>query len=132
VDLREDAFGGVDLELVHAVEGIGRGLQDVRVLPARSGQRDVVAALAIDAGELWVYDDQTRGVAVIGREGGPPILGHQPFGLAVDPDPLATIARLYVGSFADGWVTPLAIPLADPSDVPTTAAGLRRIRGGTP
>jgi hypothetical protein len=141
VDLVDDAFGGIEVQVVNEVD-FGRGAQDVRVLPAipaRAGMRDVVAALAIDADELLIYDDETGAHRVVGRSAvtGAPELGHQPSGLAVDPDPLATVARLYVGSFSESFVTPVDVPLDAPSPpdaafVVTTSEGIRRIRGGTP
>jgi hypothetical protein len=137
VDLVENAFGGVDVELVDSLP-IGRGAQDVRVLPPRGlDRRDVVAALAVDAGELWIYDDETGRLARFGRnvETGAPQLGHQPYGLAVvDPELVATTARLYVGSFAESFVSPVNVPLDTPDAafVPTTTAGLPyRISGAT-
>jgi hypothetical protein len=133
VDLVDNAFGGVDVELVDSLP-IGRGAQDVRVLPARAGKRDVVAALAVDEGELWIYDDDTGSLARFGRNAatGAPELGHQPYGLAVDAELVGTMARLYVGSFAESFVTPIDVPLDTP-DQPVFAGGTqRKISGGTP
>ncbi len=134
VDLVENAFGGVDIELVDSLP-IGRGAQDVRVLPPRGlDRRDVVVALAVDDGELWIYDDDTGSLARFGRNAatGAPELGHQPYGLAVDAELVGTVARLYVGSFAESFVTPIDVPLATP-DQPVFAGGTqRKISGGTP
>jgi hypothetical protein len=147
VDLVENAFGGVDVELVKpgiAELPFGRGLQDVRVLPrpagrAGAGPEEIVALLATDDGVLWLYDDLTGETQGFGRDlvTGEPALGDSPFGLAVDPES-ATTARVYVGSFGDAFVTPVEVPLdasspLDAAFIPTVASGaFRRISGGTP
>ena len=133
--------------LVAWAEPIGRGAQDVRVLPRctdpavcpaswAAGRRDVVAALSVVAGELTIYDDETHSTAVFRTDDrdsnpdplkqptGAPLLGHQPYGLAVDPDVVGTRARVWVGSYGDGFVTPIEVPL----DAPDHAA----FEGGTP
>jgi hypothetical protein len=135
VDLVDNALGGVDAEVVWT-EDIGRGAQDVRVLPSRgAGRRDVVAALAVDDGVLWIYDDESRVLTGFGRDelSGVPVLGREPFGLAVDPDAAGT-AHVYVGSFRDSHVTPVDVPLETPDAavVVSTAGAIRRITGGTP
>jgi hypothetical protein len=131
VDLVDNALGGVDLENVVTRE-IGRGAQDVRVLPSRgAGRGDVVAALAVDEASLWLYDDDSGSVTRFGRrdEDGPRFeLGHSPFGLAVDPVAVASVARVYVGAFRESFITPIEVPLDDPESA-TTAA---RITGATP
>lgn len=152
VDLVDNARGGVDLQLV-AEGAIGRGAQDVRVLPpdpANPGRADVVAALSVDDGMLWIYDgarpgsqpklfsrDPATGEEIPGgrsRETGAPVLGHEPFGLAVDPEPVGTAARLYVGAYRDSVVTPVDVPYDAPEDARFTGPGgaARRITGGTP
>ncbi len=141
VDLVENAFGGVDLQLVNALS-IGHGAQDVRVLPLRAGRRDVVAALAVDDGDVWIYDDETRSLAVFGRcatvssscpvATGAPELGHSPYGLAVDPELVGTMARLYVGSFAESFITPIDVPLDAPEAAVFSGGTQRKITGGTP
>jgi hypothetical protein len=136
VELVDDALGGIDAEVVWT-EGIGRGAQDVRVLPSRgAGRPDVVVALSVDDGSLWIYDDETHGVVRFGRQevlGGRPELGSEPFGLAVDPEAVTT-ARVYVGSFRESFVTPIDVPLANPDAavVVSTAGAPRRITGRTP
>jgi hypothetical protein len=129
VDLVDDALGGVQIENDVTVD-IGRGAQDVRVLPSRGALRgDLVAALSVDDASLWIYDDESGGVTPFGRqESGRPVLGLVPFGLAVDPDTAVSTARVYVGSFGESFVTPIDVPLDDPESA-TTAA---RITGATP
>jgi hypothetical protein len=134
VDLVDNALGGVDAELIRA-EPIGRGAQDVRVLPLRAGLGEVVAALSVDDASLWIYDDETGRMARLGREdalGGGSELGGEPFGLAVDPEAAGT-ARVYVGSFRESFITPVDVPLAAPDAavVVSTAGATRRITGGT-
>jgi hypothetical protein len=124
LDLVENAQGGVDLQLVNTVPPLesgtlGLGLQDVIVFPSRGpGIRDVVATVAQDDGLLWIYDDESNQLTLVyGRDPvtGAPILGHEPAGLAVDPDALGT-ARLWVGSYTDSFVTPIDVPLASPQE----------------
>jgi hypothetical protein len=150
VDLVENARGGVDLQLVEGHD-IGRGAQDVRVLPSPDpDRRDIVAALTVDDAVLWIYDDRTGALTQFGRDPitgeplgepggrdpatGAPVLGHEPFGLAVDPDPIDTVARVYVGSYRESFVTPIDVPLDAPEDAHFTglAGAARRISGGTP
>lgn len=132
VDLVENALGGVDAELVRS-EPIGHGAQDVRVLPSRGpGRGDVVVALAVDDGSLWIYDDETHSIARFGRLdalGGRPELGNEPFGLAVDPE-ATTTARVYVGSFRDSYITPVDVPLETPDAA--VIVSTVRITGRTP
>lgn len=144
VDLFEDALGGVQPQLVWTVP-IGLGAQDVKVLPRLPGwspsRRDVVAALAVDEGVFWIYDDETRSVAAIRTcsttqacdlASGAPVLGHQPSGLAVDPVLLGSTARVWVGSYQDSFVTPIDVTL-DPEVSVTFAGGSpHRIAGATP
>ena len=136
IDLLESSRGGVQPQVVRALS-IGRGAQDVRVLPARAGQRDVVVALAVGDGELWIYDDETLAVSVFGRPSasgatGAPVLGHDPYGLAVDPDLVGTMGRVYVGSWRDSFVTPIDVPLDAPDRASFAGGAQRRITGGTP
>jgi hypothetical protein len=148
-DLVETLAGELEVRVVDQLP-IGYGAADVLVLPARAGRRDVVAALAADDGVLWVYDDETGSAVAIGRDltrppgagapTGAPEVGHVPFGLALDPAPLAgNVARLYVGSFQESFVTPIDVPLDDPETTClVSAAGgctvlrdeVRRIGGG--
>jgi hypothetical protein len=117
VDLVEGPFGVV-VQLVDELD-IGHGAQDVRVLPAApawsAGRGDVIAALSVDDSFLWVYDTETRSVGKIGRNPvtGAALAGGQPYGLAVDPEPVASVARLYLGAYADSNVIPIDVPLED-------------------
>ena len=122
VDLWDDGLGGVQPDVVWTVL-IGHGAADVRVLPPQPGRGDVVVATSVDEGVLTVYDDDTRSVATfrLNQATGASILGHQPFGLAVDPgtfDPgiAGAVARVWVASFGDSFVTPIDVPLAAPDD----------------
>jgi hypothetical protein len=137
VDLVEDAFGHVTPTLVRTVPEsgtLGRGLQDVRVLPARPGKRDVVAAIAVDEGVLWIHDDETLELASFGRDPltGAPVLGHSPSGLAVDPAVVASTSRLWVGSYMDDFVTPIDVPLDAPGLAAFAGGAPHRITGGMP
>lgn len=131
VDLVEDARGGLELRVAND-EDIGRGAQEVRVLPPRAGgKRDLVVALTVDEGELVIYDDDSLALHRFGRGAtGAPVLGHEPFGLAVDPDAVGT-ATVYVGSYRDSHVTPIEVPL-ETEFTPPPLDELRRITGGTP
>ncbi len=138
VDLTESATGVLEFDVVNEIP-IGYGASDVRVLPARPGKRDVVAALASDDGVVWIYDDDTGAAVPIGRSPatGAPLVGHVPFGLAVDPAvlPGTNTARVYVGSFQESFVTPIDVPLDDPeaAAIAVDAKGApRRITGGNP
>jgi hypothetical protein len=132
VDLVDDPFGGLEIQVVNEVE-FGRGAEGVRLLPHRPGLRDVVVALAQDAGELLVYDDETGAYHVIGRDEatGVPFLGHQPFGLAVDPVPVGSVAKVYVGGFRESWVTPVNVSLdaVDLTSIVQVGGAPRRITG---
>ncbi|HET8539195.1 MAG TPA: hypothetical protein VFL83_04925 [Anaeromyxobacter sp.] len=137
VDLWEDLTGTLRIDMVDQIP-IGYGAGDVRVLPARTGKRDVVVALASDDGVLWIYDDDTGGRVAIGRDPatGAPIVGHDT-GLAVRPEAPGGIARVYVGSFRENHVTPIDVPLDAPETAaPVTSNGvIRRIGpriGGAP
>lgn len=135
VDLVENALGGVDVRVVREVD-MWRGAQDVRVLPQRPGLRDIVAAIAVDDGIVTILDDET-GVIKEFRpvEGdsatGAPVLGRQPYGLAVDPELVGTMARLYVGSYGENFVTPIDVPLDAPDATHFAGGTARRITGGT-
>jgi hypothetical protein len=128
-DLSEDLAGRLQLTIVDRIP-IGYGAGDVRVLPPRAGKRDVVAALAGDDGVLWIYDDDTGGRVAIGRDPGTgaPTVGRGPFPLAVDPDPLAGVARVYVGSFREYFVTPVDVPLAAPETAHIVTASDGKLR----
>lgn len=136
-DLSDDAEGRLKVTLVDQIP-IGYGADDVQLLPARPGKRDVVAALAVRDGVLWIYDDDTGARVAIGRDlsTGAPLTGENPFGIAVDPVPFPGtaaqplgVARLYVASFTNAWVTPVDVPLDAPETAaPVTSGGtIRRI-----
>jgi hypothetical protein len=86
-----------------------------------------------DSKEFSDNDDETGGIRQLGRSEatGVPLLGHQPFGLAVDPDAVGT-ARLWVGSFGESYVTPIDVPLAAPENADFAGGSQRKITGGTP
>ncbi len=137
-DLTEDAAGVLQFDLVDEIP-IGYGAANVRVLPQRPGKRDVVAALASDDGVVWIYDDETGARVAIGRDPGTgaPKVGHTPVGIAVDPEvlPGTNVARVYVGSFQESFVTPIDVPLDDPAAAAIAVDGQgnpRRITGGAP
>jgi hypothetical protein len=140
LDLVEDAQGVVTPTTVRIVPEsgtLGRGLQDVRVLPARAGRRDALAAVASDDGFLWLYDDDSGALTLFqrGRDlvTGAPQLGRVLSGLAVDPELSGTTARLWVGSYQDSYVTPVDVPLDDPGAATYAPDGTRRrISGGKP
>ena len=71
---------------------------------------------SVDEGSLWIYDDETHALVSFRTNEltGGPVLGHNPFGLAVDPAAIGTTARLWVGSYADSFVTPIDVPLDAP------------------
>lgn len=143
----DDLWGQTRLQLVKPPIRVGYGPVALALLPARPGKWDVVAALTTDDPVLLLYDDDNDAQVVIARDAGdpyatPPIpgtghpwVGSQPFGLAVDPVPTAAgDAHVYVGSFRESFVTEIDVPLADieQTTLPTEAAPLRRISGGTP
>jgi hypothetical protein len=141
-DLYEDGAGGVSPR-IESIYDVPLGARDVRVLPRPAGwtdprRRDVVAVVSTDAGALTVIDDETGAVRTFGRDAtgsaatGAPILGHQVYGLGVDPEVDGSVAHLWVGSFADGFVTPMDVTL-DPVLAATFAGGSHvKITGATP
>lgn len=158
VDLAENATGGIDATW-RKLADLGTGAAEVRVLPSRaradgSLKRDVVAAL--DGTALTIYDDETGDVRVFGVDPatGAPVLGRFPWGIAVDAQPDGAgctppvpanggcVARLYVGSFQESFVTPIDVPLDDPASacivstagtcLGASASTPGRITGGKP
>lgn len=141
MDLYDDPFGGVEPRIV-AIHDVPGGAQTVSVLPRPTGwpvtRRDVIAVVSSDTGSLTVLDDETGAMDVFGLDAsgpsatGAPILGHQAYGLAVDPLLSGSTARLWIGSFLDGFITPLDVTV-DPSLVATFAGGAQvKITGATP
>jgi hypothetical protein len=134
VDLLQGPLGVV-VDVVDEVD-IGKGAQDVRVLPTAGfapGRGDIVAVLSVDDSFLWVYDTETRALGKIGRDPvtGAPLGGGYLYGLAVDPVAASSVARLYVGSYADSRVVPIDVPLDDVSAV-DFAGGTRHDITGAP
>jgi hypothetical protein len=120
-----EGVAGVELRVVRTIEPVGEGAAAVAVLPARPGQRDLVAVIASDSGDVLVYDDQTGELRRFARNAstGAPLLGHAPWGLAVQPLPAgagsavcggAACARIFVGSFGESFVTAIDVPLDAP------------------
>jgi hypothetical protein len=120
-----EGVAGVELRVVRTIERVGEGAAAVAVLPARPGQRDLVALIASDSGDLLIYDDQTGELKRFARNAktGAPLLGHAPWGLAVQPLPAGTgrepclggaCARIFVGSFGESFVTAIDVPLDAP------------------
>ena len=138
VDISEQASGGPVANVLRLVP-LDRGATEVRVIPRQpavaGGQapRDLVAVTSADDSTLTLYDDETGTIAntyalcgsVPGTgdpsapppcDPGNPLLGVQPFGLAVEPMAAGAV-RLYVGSFDRGWVNVIQLDGAHP-DVP--------------
>jgi hypothetical protein len=140
LDLVENAQGGVEPRLVRTVPPLeagtlGLGLQDIRVFPSRGAtRRDVIAMSAQDDGIVWIYDDDTQELTSFGRDPatGSPVLGHQPAGLAVDPVATGNVARLWVGSYTDSFVTPIDVPLDNPGLAGFPGGVQRKITGAMP
>jgi hypothetical protein len=142
MDLAEDLAGQAVLNLVKPPIRIGYGPIAIALLPGRTGKRDVVAALTVDDPALLLFDDDNDASVVISRDivstptheaTGHPWLGAQPFGLAVDPVPAAGVARVYVGSFQESYVTPIDVPLDDIEGTAVPPASpFTHIVGGTP
>lgn len=133
LELRAAANGGAEIAFVRMID-VGLGASEVKVLP-REGRPDLVAVTASDDGILWIYDDEDGVMKkAIARDAstGAPRLGERPFGLAADPAVTTGTVRLYVGSFEDGYVTPVDVPLDAPQDAaivmdPADATRPRRI-----
>jgi hypothetical protein len=156
LDLSPSAFNEPQLTVMAIVPTCLGGGQ-VRVLPPRVGpggvgfKKDLVAVTCDYQGSLVLYDHEREAVARfvgINQVTGRPLLGRQPFGIAVERiDPRrATVPvsspdyspspcqvgrpcdRIYVGSFFDDWVNILEL---DP-DEPQGAALVKRIGRGPP
>jgi hypothetical protein len=119
VDLLPQA-DGVPLGQIANTIDIGLGASEVRVVPrAGTGRPDLVAVTASERGTVWIYDDETGAAYPMTDDPvtGAHLAGDQPFGIAVDPSGAGPgVARLYVGSFMDGFVTPFDVPLDAPQD----------------
>ena len=126
LDLEDGPFGIPSLDLIRTVP-LGLGASQVRVLPPRPGLRDLVAITSTTEGLLTIYDDEAGAIAKVfalaqtgqgpenpgGAPLGTPLVGKQPFGIAVD----AQGGRdwIYVGAFESAVVTAVSLDPADPS-----------------
>jgi len=136
IDLREQPQGGPAARVLRVVP-LDRGPTEVKVIH-RDGQRDLVAITSTDDAALTLYDDEVGEIArvfgLFGRcdsesdnanapppcDPGKPLLGKQPFGLAVQPlTPTASQARLFVGSFDRSWVNVIDIDPSRPQAAPS-------------
>jgi len=112
LDIRPGASGVTAPKLLEVVP-LEAGASEVKAI-SRPGRRDLLAITCSDAGSLLLYDDEVgQVVKVIGtnRATGLPLLGKQPFGLALEenPDPArcsqgAPCVRLFVGAFEQSTV----------------------------
>ncbi len=104
---------GVTAPAVLDVVPMEAGAAELKVI-GRPGRGDLLAISCSDAGALVLYDDDLgRVVKTLGADptSGLPVLGKQPFGLALEqsPDPSkcsrgAPCVRLFVGAFEGGTV----------------------------
>jgi hypothetical protein len=133
LSLGQTPSGAVEIRLLWLVP-LGLGSGQVRVLPPRPGKRDLVAVTSPTSGQLQIYDDEVGEVVrVFSRDpaSGLPVLGKQPFGLAVEAVEAARCRSgaacdwLYVGSFADHWINVVEV---DPQN-PSAASLVKRIGG---
>jgi hypothetical protein len=128
LDLTDLPVGGPSGRLLRLVP-VGLGPAEVRAVP-RPGIRDLVAVTCTAGSSLYLYDDEVGAVArAIGLDAstGAPLLGRQPFGLAVEsPWWKSTAApgavRFFVASFDQSFVS--VVELDDPSR-PASAEVLR-------
>lgn len=115
LELPESSLGGPDPQWITSFD-IGITAGELLVIP-RSDRPDLVVALALEDGLLWIYDDEVGAmVKVFGRDTitGVPPLGHMLAGLA-SQDLGDGRFRLFVSSYHDHWVSAVDVPLADPS-----------------
>jgi hypothetical protein len=114
LDIVEDASGVPSVRLVRIVDA-GLGTGQVRVLPPRAGQRDLVVWANGTAGTLTVYDDDAGAVSsvlALDASTGAPVVGREPFGVTVSDQ--GANARVYVAAFNDSTVAVVNVPQADP------------------
>jgi hypothetical protein len=124
LDIEDDTTGHPTARVLRVVD-VGLGVGDVKVLPVRPGQRDLVVATSVYAGTVTVYDDELGAVvSVIALDPklGTPLAGREPFALAVQDDGTGT-AQVWIASFEDSMVSRLDVPLAQP--------GLSRLAAGS-
>jgi hypothetical protein len=93
---------------------VGNGVARLQVIPRASGP-DLVAIVAREDAQLWIYDDATGAIGVgVGRDGnGIPFLGHQLVGLAAALR--GGKARLYVSAELDHWVSAVDVDRDSPA-----------------
>lgn len=105
---------------------IGLGASEVRVL-ARPGLRDLVVVTSTVEGLVTLYDDEIGAVSKVfalaqtmdpaenpgGMPLGTPLVGQQPFGLAVESR--GGLEWIYVSAFGSSVVTAITVDPADPS-----------------
>jgi len=145
-DLAPDSYNQPSMLLERAVNTCQGGGQ-LRVLPQRAGKRDLVALTCDTQAILMLYDDEIGDVVSyvwLDPGTGQPLLGRQPFGMAVEPiDPSRAITspqvpyapgvsspytpspctlgnscvRIYVASFAQSWVNLVELDPASPQQM---------------
>ncbi len=123
-DLTETSFGVPAMKLLRVIPTCP-GSGQVRILPARPGMLALVALTCDQEGTLLIYDDEARTIAAriaLDPGSGRPLLGRQPFGLAVE-DRGGGRARLYAASFGQSWVNVIEVDTVTPGD----AAMVKRI-----
>ncbi|HSB20379.1 MAG TPA: hypothetical protein VLD85_10255 [Anaeromyxobacteraceae bacterium] len=128
LDLTDIPAGGPSGRLLRLVP-LGLGPAEVRAV-ARPGMRDLVAVTCTAGPSLYLYDDELGAVArAIGLDEstGTPLLGRQPFGLAVESPWWKSAAapsavRFFVASFDQSFVS--VVELDDPAR-PASADVLR-------
>jgi hypothetical protein len=109
LDMADDPVVGTLARPLFSTD-VGRGPGEVRAV-ARTGKGDLVAVTCPGDDTLWLYDDELgRVVKVVARDAkGSPLLGRQPFGMAVERRAPASAAapglvRLYVAAFGSDVV----------------------------
>lgn len=126
LDLEDGPLGVPSLDLIRMVP-LGLGASQLRVLAPRPGLRDLVAITSTTEGLLTIYDDEAGAVAKVfalaqtgqgpenpgGAPIGTPLVGRQPFGLAIDEQDGRD--WIYVGAFESAAVTAVSLDPADPS-----------------
>ncbi len=119
LDLSDVPQGGPSGRLLRLVS-LGLGPSEVRAI-RRTGMRDLVAITCTAGSALYLYDDEIGAVLrtiALDERSGAPLLGRQPFALAVESPWWKSAAapeavRLFVASFDQSFVTP--VELDDPA-----------------
>ena len=132
LELPENGLGRPDPQVVSALD-IGTIAGDVHLIQ-RSGKRPLVAVTAIDDALLWIYDDETGAIVkVFGRDArGLPAMGRQPTAIAGVVDRTAGVARLFVTSYHEDWVSAVDVPLETPGDAYVVRGGPGQTPQNTP